>query len=274
MLVRDEAETLPQTLPALRDLVDAWTIIDTGSVDGTPAIAHELLAGVPGRLVERPWRSFAENRSELFQLAGGDAEWLLLWDGDWLPTVHPDLAWWFADDQPAGVDAWSIEVREPGLSWWMPQLLRAGAAPWRFEGEAHSFLAPPVQQRKLRGLTATHLRPEGRGGRLAHNLAALQVGYENGDPRSTVYYAVSLRNAGRTAEAIDVFRARAAMPDTWEEEGWWSAYQAARLAGDVDELLEAHRRRPWRFEPLAAAARLVAAREHDDVLFLEQPSGD
>src|SRR5262245_22664080 len=115
MLTKNEAQTLPRTLPPLLEVIDSWTLCDTGSSDDTTEVARELLAGLPGRLVERPWRSFAKNRSELFELASGDGEWLLLWDADWLPTIHPDLRRWLAENQPADVDAWSIEIRDSGV---------------------------------------------------------------------------------------------------------------------------------------------------------------
>ena len=56
----------------------------------------------------------------------------------------------------------------------------------------------------------------------------------------------------------------------WEEEAWYSAYRIGRMTGDVDALIRAYERRPWRHEPLSAAAAIVASRgARDDLLFME-----
>ncbi len=88
------------------------------------------------------------------------------------------------------------------------------------------------------------------------------------DSRSVFYRAQTLRFLGRTDEAIGAYRERVELGG-WDEELWYSQYQAAVLAGDVDELLMVHRLRPWRHEPLTAAARIVAARDNPDILFNE-----
>jgi hypothetical protein len=49
MIVRDEAEAIAQTLHSIKDSIDFWTIVDTGSTDGTPAIVNATLRGVPGQ---------------------------------------------------------------------------------------------------------------------------------------------------------------------------------------------------------------------------------
>ena len=37
MIVKDEAATIQTTLASMRDHIDDWTIVDTGSTDGTQA---------------------------------------------------------------------------------------------------------------------------------------------------------------------------------------------------------------------------------------------
>jgi hypothetical protein len=57
----------------------------------------------------------------------------------------------------------------------------------------------------------------------------------------------------------------------WEEEAWYAAYQAAALRKSIPALLVAWHRRPWRHEPLSAAAALAAQdpAAQGDSLFLE-----
>ena len=49
MIVKDEAQSINVTLASARPHVDYWTMIDTGSTDGTQAMVKEAMLGVPGR---------------------------------------------------------------------------------------------------------------------------------------------------------------------------------------------------------------------------------
>jgi glycosyltransferase involved in cell wall biosynthesis len=69
MIVRDEAHVIERCLASVKPYIDHWVIVDTGSVDDTPARIASALAGVPGTLHHRPWRDFGHNRSEALALA-------------------------------------------------------------------------------------------------------------------------------------------------------------------------------------------------------------
>ena len=77
MIVRDGAATLPRCLASVAPLVDRILIGDTGSVDGTCALAHSFGA----KIVRLPWvDDFAAARNQL--LAQGKCDWILVLDAD------------------------------------------------------------------------------------------------------------------------------------------------------------------------------------------------
>jgi glycosyltransferase involved in cell wall biosynthesis len=268
MILLDEAATLPRTLLAVLPLVDHWTIVDTGSTDGTQDVATELLAGVPGELHERGWVDFGHNRTELLELACGTADWLLLLDADMTVEFHPGLREWLSGDPDPDTDAWMVRVEEHWGWYRLPLLIRGNQA-WDYEGRTHEALDTTGKKRRsLLGLTVHH-DPAHSLEKHERDLDLLRDDYKAGDPRATFYTAQAFRALGRTNQAIIAYEARAKMSG-WEEEAWYAAYQAAKLSGDVDGLLEAFEQRPWRHEPLSAAARLVAQAESDDVLFHEE----
>ncbi len=82
MIVKDEAPVIRRCLGSVRPLMDAWLVVDTGSTDGTQAIARETLADLPGALVEGPWVDFAHNRSEALALARPRADYTFVIDAD------------------------------------------------------------------------------------------------------------------------------------------------------------------------------------------------
>jgi tetratricopeptide (TPR) repeat protein len=77
LIVRDEAINLGPCLESVRGLVDDIVVVDTGSVDESPAIA----AGYGARVVHHAWRDdFAEARNVSLDEARG--QWILYVDAD------------------------------------------------------------------------------------------------------------------------------------------------------------------------------------------------
>lgn len=77
MIVKNEAEMLPECLARVADHVDQIVVVDTGSTDDTREIAHSFGAQV----VEFPWNgSFSDARNAALDHATGD--WILYLDAD------------------------------------------------------------------------------------------------------------------------------------------------------------------------------------------------
>ena len=96
MIVRNESQVIRRCLVSIKQLIDYWVIVDTGSNDGTQAIILDFLSDIPGELHERSWVSFAFNRNEALALAKNKGDYLLFIDADdWLEMpssfVWPEL---------------------------------------------------------------------------------------------------------------------------------------------------------------------------------------
>jgi len=77
LIVRDEARHLPDCLRSIRDVVDDIVVVDTGSVDDSPAIA----AAYGARVYHRSWDDdFAAARNAALDHC--EAEWILYIDAD------------------------------------------------------------------------------------------------------------------------------------------------------------------------------------------------
>lgn len=77
LIVRDESAVLEDCLTSIRDVVDEIVVVDTGSVDGSDALAASLGA----RVIHHPWRDdFAEARNVALDAAEG--RWILYIDAD------------------------------------------------------------------------------------------------------------------------------------------------------------------------------------------------
>ena len=84
MIVKNEAHVIERCLMSVRPIISHWTIVDTGSTDGTQEIVRNsrILKGVPGELHEQPWKDFASNRNESIELATGKTSHVLVIDAD------------------------------------------------------------------------------------------------------------------------------------------------------------------------------------------------
>jgi glycosyltransferase involved in cell wall biosynthesis len=139
LIVRDEARHLPDCLTSLRNVVDEIVVVDTGSVDDSPAIA----AAHGARVFHRAWDDdFAAARNAALDRC--ESEWILYIDADERLEPVP---------RPA-VEALLAEAPEVAFR----LLLRpwTGATPYReyrlwrndprirFEGVIHEKVVPAI----------------------------------------------------------------------------------------------------------------------------------
>lgn len=280
MIVRDEAPVIARCLASLRPLIDAWCIVDTGSVDDTAGEIERTLAGLPGRLLSRPWRDFAHNRNEALTAARD----LLAETGDpgndYLYVIDADETLVLPGDYrrpPLVAAAYDIAYHYAELRYRRPALL-AARLPWRYEGVLHEYLVcPGVPTPDIALLDDAHVevRPEGarsRNPRKFHDDAALleaALRAAPDDARNWFYLGQSWRDAGEAGRALAAYRRRVELPG-WEEETWYALLQIAKLTEQLtgggaaeavrEAYLAAFRRRPARAETAVELARWHRAR--------------
>jgi glycosyltransferase involved in cell wall biosynthesis len=258
MIVRNEAPVIRRCLESVMPWIDSWVIVDTGSTDGTQQLIREQLAGIPGELVERPWVSFAHNRTEALQLAAGRAEYLFVIDAD--ETLEHDAG---AALPPLTADSYNVEVRYNGCTYFRKQLVKA-SLPWRYIGVLHEYIycEEACGEAVLPGFRTVprHDGARARDPQTYHRDALLLESAlldEPGNTRNVFYLAQSYRDAGDLELAIRNYKRRVEMGG-WPEEVWYSLYQIAILrerlehpwAEVMQDYLAAHQFAPDRAGPL------------------------
>ncbi len=249
-------------------LVDSYLIVDSGLDRKVREETEDAASGLQGRIIDRSFDGSGPSFTFALNEARGEADWLLHMHSDERAEVHPLMREWLAEDPSPNDDAWFVPIVNPGLTHQLPRLLR-GNEKWEYVGNAHEYL--PVHPSRCRQIVGLRLIHNGwsHPSKFEWVIEQLVEGRANGEPRATFYTGEALRDLGRTDEAISVYRDRAAMSGTWEEERWYAEYQAAKLSEDIEWLISVHHQRPHRHEPLTAAARIVAARDNHDFLFNE-----
>ena len=274
MIVKNEAHVIARCLESVKPYIDAWAISDTGSTDGTQELIRDLLADLPGELIERPWVDFAHNRNEALELAHQYGEYALVIDADDVFEPEPGFTWGRLD-----APGYMLEiVYAEHQSWWRVALMRLGLD-WRWEGVIHevpnSSALAEVMNTKLRG---AHIRIIGGGARsqqsleqkYAHDIEVLRRALVDlpDQPRYTFYLAKALAESGLLHEAIDVYQRRVEIGG-WFEEVYYSKLQIAALKerteasyGEVlAAYIDAYNYRPQRAEAPCELARYLLIKE-------------
>jgi glycosyltransferase involved in cell wall biosynthesis len=258
MIVKNEAHVIRRCLDSLVDLIDHWVIVDTGSTDGTQELIRAHLAGVPGELIERPWLSFAHNRSEAIACARGKADYLLIIDADELLERDPGFVL-----PPLVDDAYQLVIESGGYSYFKTQLI-ANHLDWCFKNVVHEYLhcAQAKRESVLPGLRTIRHHDGARSRdpntyrKDALLIEAALLDHPD-DHRYVFYLAQSYRDAQDPELALRHYRRRAALGG-WLEEVWYSLCQVAELKHRLGHpwpevqaaYLDAYAAKPDRAEPL------------------------
>lgn len=275
MIVKNEAQVIRRCLESVRPLIDYALIVDTGSTDGTQGIVREYLGaiGLPGEVIDRPWRDFAANRTEaleeLRKVEGID--YALVIDADETLIFEPGFSV-DAFKRSLTHDLYDVTTRLGGTTYLRPQLF-ANRKPFRYKAVLHEYLEGPPGPISRATVSGFHNLPKPDGARskqsdkFRRDAAVLAAALENEtDPflrcRYRFYLAQSYRDAGEVDKAIAEYLHRSRL-GYWVEEIFYSLYQVGllmerqgRLEDALAMVLRAHDTLPRRAEPLLAAARL------------------
>jgi glycosyltransferase involved in cell wall biosynthesis len=300
LIVKNETKVLARCLDSIVPFVDAWLIVDTGSTDGTQEHVRQYFAsrGIPGKLVERPWRDFAHNRTEALRLARPHADYVWIIDAD-------EKLEYEAGFQLPSLEADAYQLLHRGhkstTEFYRTQLVRS-RLPFRYQGVLHEVIScdePHTTARIATGLVSVGYFDGARNAdpvaKYRSDTEVLEKALESepDNARYVFYLAQSYRDSNRLELAVATYERRVKMAG-WAEEQWYAALQMAVLyerqgqhAQAINAYLNAFALRPTRAEPLCELARhyreraayplghLFARRameiaKPDDILFLDE----
>ena len=300
LIVKNETAVLARCLDSIVPFVDGWLVVDTGSTDGTQEYVRNYFArrGLPGQLVERPWKDFAHNRTEALRLAAPRADYVWIIDADEQLQYPKGFAL-----PRLEADAYQLLHRgnNSTTEFYRTQLVRS-RLPFRYQGVLHEVILcdEPHTTAQIDGELvsigyfdgARNADPIAKYKADAVVLAkALESEPENA--RYVFYLAQSYRDSLQNELAIAAYERRIQMGG-WGEEQWYAAFQLGILherldhrQQAIDAYLKAFSMRPTRAEPLCELARYFRERGEyplghlfgrrameiprpDDILFLDE----
>lgn len=215
MIVRNESKVIERCLNRVKDHIDYWVIVDTGSDDNTPELIKNTLAHVPGELHHRPWVNFGANRTESLRLAKGKADYLLLCDAD-EQIVFSDKF----DPAALTKEAYLLQYLG-GNAYSVPYLIRSDID-WKYVGVTHEYLDShqPYQREKLSTISIIDLKDGGfKQDKYERDIRLLEQGLieEPNNSRYKFYLANSYRDIANYEKAAEWYKHRIS-DQGWKEE--------------------------------------------------------
>jgi len=89
IMVKNAGPLFEKVLTENLSIIDRWTILDTGSTDGTQDIIRKVLKDKKGKLYEEPFINFRESRNRCLDLAGKNCKYLVMLDDTY--AIRGDL---------------------------------------------------------------------------------------------------------------------------------------------------------------------------------------
>ena len=252
MIVKNEAHVILRCLASLRPLLDYVLIEDTGSTDGTQEIIRAYLRdnGIPGIVIEEPWRDFAFNRSLALKAlrVQQDIDYALIIDADDVIVFEPGFD---AGAFKAGLaaDLYYVQFRLRDVVYERAQIC-SNRIEFLYHGVLHEFIdtadgavSGAAGRITVASAHGFHVAAGLEGGRSidgqkyrrdADILRRALKSERNAllRARYTFYLACSLRDAGDKRRALKAYEERARM-GLWHEEVFMSLYNAADLKANL-----------------------------------------
>lgn len=290
MIVKNESKVIKRCIDSVKDYIDYWVIVDTGSTDGTQEMIKSIMDGynIPGELHERPWVDFGHNRTESLQYSKGKTDYRLIIDADDTLVVEKKSVNPFEN---ISADSYKVKIRLSGLTYFRTQIIK-GDQDWKYVGVLHEYLSGPIgvslsedfiEGAEMNASVSGHTR-EIKGKAKYHNDALtfekalittpkedLPIDLER---RYVFYMAQSYRDAGMYERSIESYQRRVDLGG-WAEEVYISKYWIAnlkqRLGKSDDEIinlyLQAWEYRPNRIESLYHLIKFLGTKKRYALAF-------
>ena len=242
MIVKNESKTLPVLFESVKDIIDYYVIVDTGSEDGTPELIKEIMTGygIKGEVYNEKWINFGFNRDQALQKAVGKADYAFIIDAD-EKLFYSDKNWFKVLDK----NCYYFKRLYGAVEYYLPGLINIrnnNALGWRWKAPVHEYLVPENMKkpcnRNLVDKNDLHIKSTVHGGARSHNVTSeekymrdvnilLKHHTENPTDKRTIFYlAQSYRDAGKPEEAMKWYKKRIDMGG-WSEEVYFAKYSYA-----------------------------------------------
>ena len=259
IIVKNESKVIERMLNSVYPILDYYHVVDTGSTDGTQDIIRNFFAekGIPGEVVDRPWKNFEDARNAAVEGVKGKADFGFWIDADEQLIIEPSFNLQMFKANLAQFMGANVTVHYGTQNYFRMQFFSANSQ-WRWYGPVHEVLVNPDGHHVgiADGLKVL-VTPDGN----SWTSETQQQKYEghakiledyvandpNKDPRWVFYLAQSYRDAitpENQEKSLHWYEKRAEMTNGFWEEIYYSLLMAASLKAQLGrpthEVLESY----------------------------------
>ena len=280
MIVKDEAQSIGATLASAKAHIDGWTLVDTGSTDGTQDAIRAALGedGPPGRLLSSPFVDFSATRNGALLAHGRRTFASFMPDADFrftnlwrlrLSAERLERACRTASPAPACGKAWLVSRKDGGLIFRMqvawPSAGQGTVDAWHYEYPVHEVSGRgrehggdavdfPHSTAMVWIEGVVHNKSQVRWREFDLRVLTAECAAKPTNTRVHFYLARTYMQVGEWEEAIKAFQKRIDMGG-WYEEVFQSMLDQGRALVRLGRDPTARFRAafeycPWRAEPL------------------------
>ena len=242
MIVKNEADSITETLLSVRDHVDYYCILDTGSTDNTVDLIEKAMNGTKGRVYYEPFVDFGTTRNRAIELEGGYSSFAIMLSGDETVKHASHLRKVLSQYQYVQnkVDAFRINIEYDGQEYTSVRIHRTDSN-WSYIGKVHEVMSGPSNPHRIQNASIVHAlneknRQDKRERAKLDLVILLNEWPTNPSHRNAFYIAQSYQTMGNYSQAYEWYEKR------WKTKGWSEEEYAARFRmAYMAELLK----RPW-----------------------------
>jgi glycosyltransferase involved in cell wall biosynthesis len=227
MIVKDEKNVILRCLESVKNIIDYWVIVDTGSRDGTQQIIRDFMQGIPGEVHERHWVNFSHNRNEALALARGRGDYLLFMDAD-ERLILKDF-----DKKQLKKDAYFTRLKERGNIETYRLAVVKNSPGWIWKDVLHEYIIHPnldqMKRAELHGAGIDGTTLDGNRsldpGKSLKDIAILKKALQD-DPSNSryVFYLAQTYACGKEFTlGLEAYQQRATMGG-YPPEKFWALY--------------------------------------------------
>lgn len=217
IMVKNGGDTFERVLRENMKFADCWTILDTGSTDGTQEVVRKVLKSCRYTLVEEPFINFRDSRNRCLDLAGTVCKFNFMIDDTYL--LHGDIRSFLHEVRGDSYSSsFDILIQDDNILYPSNRIIPS-ASGLRYIYKIHEIIQPkhnstavfiPKDIAFIKDLTSQHMITRSAC-RIAYDLEILREMLEEDpeNPRHLYYMGLTYNAAGDYEQAARWFKLRA-----------------------------------------------------------------
>lgn len=141
MIVKNGGNDIVNMLEKNKKYIDHWTILDTGSIDGTQSRILDLMKDVPGELYEEPFVDFEYSRNRSLELAGDKCEWIIVLD-DTYEIMNGDALRVYLNQECNKINSLTLTIEDKINKYPSTRIIRSKCG-YRYKYRVHEMIIAP-----------------------------------------------------------------------------------------------------------------------------------